>query len=119
MRTYTSIDQSKALANIFPWTSADMCHIQECYQDEYKPYYGDPIPAYGQDKVRGWSLGALMSLITKMVGPCDIEFSSESGNEWTCRLFCKKKDIDLGVVAGNQTDALYDIICWLKSNNKI
>lgn len=118
MRTYTSIDQSFELSEILPFESSDMCYIRY-YQDEYKPYFGNPIPSYGQNKVRGWSLGVLMSLITKMVGPCDIEFSSESGNEWTCRLFCKKKDIDLGVVAGNQVDALYDIICWLKSNNKI
>lgn len=119
MRTYTSIEQSLELSKILPIDSSDMCHIQEYHNMEYKPYFGDPIPSYGQDKVRGWSLGALMEIIVKTVGPCDIGFLSETGNEWTCRLFCEKKDIDLGVIADNQVDALFSIICWLRSNNKI
>lgn len=116
MRIYTSIEQSLELSKILPIDSSDMCHI---HYRGYRPYFGNPIPSYGQSKVRGWSLGALMEIITKMVGPCDIGFSNESGNEWTCRLSCEKKDIDLGVIADNRVDALFSIICWLKSNNKI
>lgn len=113
MRTYTSIEQSLELSKILPIDSSDMCHIQEYHHMEYRPYFGNPFPSYGQYKVRGWSLGALMEIIVKTAGQCDIEFSSETGNLWTCRLSCEKKGIDLGVIADSQIDALFDIICLL------
>lgn len=67
MKSYTDLQQSKKLAEILPLESADMCYIQDllagCKYGEYKPYIGDLIPAYGQGKIRCWSLAALLGLI--------------------------------------------------------
>ena len=44
-----------------------MCYIQDllagCKYGEYKPYIGNLIPAYGQDKIKCWSLAALLDVI--------------------------------------------------------
>ena len=67
MKAFTDIQQSKKLAEILPLDSADMCYIQDllagCKYGEYRPYIGNIIPAYGQDKIKCWSLAALLSVL--------------------------------------------------------
>ena len=64
MKSYTNIEQSKKLAEFLPIESADMCYIQDLLAGgkygDYKPYIGDLIPAYGQGKIRCWSLAGCM-----------------------------------------------------------
>ena len=71
MKAHTDLNQSKKLAEILPLESADMCYIQDllanCKYGDYKPYIGDLFPAYGQDKIRCWSLAALLSVIPKHI----------------------------------------------------
>ena len=71
MKSYTDLEQSKKLAEVLPLESADMCYIQDllvgCKYGEYRPYIGDLIPAYGQDKIRCWSLSALLNVIHKHI----------------------------------------------------
>jgi hypothetical protein len=66
-KIFTSMEQSKKLAEILPAESADMCYIQDLLgggkYGEYKPYIGDKIPSYGQGKIRCWSLSALLGVI--------------------------------------------------------
>lgn len=72
IKAYTDISQSKKLAEILPQESADMCYIQDLLAGgkygKYKPYIGDLIPAYGQGKIRCWSLAALLNVF-----PCSKE----------------------------------------------
>ncbi len=67
IRSYTTIEQSRKLDEILPLGSADMCYIQDLLAwgkyGEYKPYIGDLIPAYGQGKIRCWSLAALLNVL--------------------------------------------------------
>ena len=69
MKSYTNIEQSKKLAEFLPIESADMCYIQDLLAGgkygDYKPYIGDLIPAYGQGKIRCWSLAALLDILDK------------------------------------------------------
>lgn len=78
MKSHTDIPQSKQLIEILPIESADMCYIQDLLAGgkygEYKPYVGDLIPAYGQDKIRCWSLSALLAQM-----PCAILQVSNDG----------------------------------------
>lgn len=71
-KSYTSLEQSRKLAEILPHESADMCYIQDLLAGgkygDYKPYIGDLIPAYGQGKIRCWSLSALLDIF-----PCSKE----------------------------------------------
>lgn len=76
MKSFTDLEQSKKLAEILPLESADMCYIQDllagCKYGEYRPYIGNIIPAYGQDKIKCWSLAALLSIL-----PYKIELSHD------------------------------------------
>ena len=67
MKSYTDIEQSRKLAEILPLESADMCYIQDLLAGgkygEYRPYIGNIIPAYGQDKIKCWSLAALLNIL--------------------------------------------------------
>lgn len=68
MKAYTDLEQSRKLAEILPIESADMCYIQDLLAGlkygEYQPYIGsDLIPAYGQGKIRCWSLAALLEIL--------------------------------------------------------
>jgi hypothetical protein len=67
IKSYSDLKQSKVLSKILPLESADMCYIQDLLAGgkygKYKPYIGDLIPAYGQDKIKCWSLAALLSVL--------------------------------------------------------
>lgn len=67
IKSFTSLEQAKMLEKILQPESADMCYIQDllagCKYGEYKPYIGNLFPAYGQDKIRCWSLAALLEQI--------------------------------------------------------
>ena len=83
MEAFTSIEQSKKLAEILPAESADMCYIQDLLgggkYGEYKPYIGDNIPSYGQGKIRCWSLSALLGIIPQP------DISRNSEGTWSIR----------------------------------
>jgi hypothetical protein len=67
IKSFTDLSQSKKLAEFLPLESADMCYIQDllagCKYGEYRPYIGNLIPAYGQGKIRCWSLAALLNVL--------------------------------------------------------
>lgn len=69
MKLNTDIKQSQKLAEFLPIESADMCYIQDLLAGgkygDYKPYIGDLIPAYGQGKIRCWSLAALLDFLAQ------------------------------------------------------
>ena len=71
IKSYTDIEQSRKLAEILSIESADMCYIQDLLAwakyGEYKPYIGDLVPAYGQGKIRCWSLAALLNVLPKII----------------------------------------------------
>lgn len=77
-KAFTSLEQSRKLAEILPHESADMCYIQDLLAGgkygDYKPYIGDLIPAYGQGKIRCWSLAALLEQLPYEI--CDDEGNS-------------------------------------------
>ena len=131
MKAYTDLEQSKKLAEILPIESADMCYIQDllagCKYGEYRPYIGNIIPAYGQDKIKCWSLAALLDILPKDESiDCAITFGYYNGKgeyieKWLC-VFEKEgettDDFIIETIDGsNPVDACYEMVLKLNELN--
>ena len=147
MKAYTNLEQSKKLAEMLPLESADM-HWAKDFDGRWfvdlAEYTSVKIPKY-VDKVEEhllpcWSLAALINLLPS-------EFTEKGKYSKTTYLICIRKyalteDVDLYQIAygnykfyedGNSSwkdmintgekenliDAVFQMICWLKENNKL
>ena len=110
IKSYSDPQQSKKLAEILPLESADMCYIQDllagCEYGDYKPYIGDLIPAYGQGKIRCWSLAALLSVLPA--------FTIDSSDDHYFRVHCYTYFSEWH---NNPIDAYYEMVLKLKEKN--
>jgi len=116
IKSYTDLQQSKKLAEILPLESADMCYIQDLLAGgkygKYKPYIGDLIPAYGQDKIKCWSLAALLDVLPKQFG----RYTKSLGwfdDAWHCVYMDEDSECKYCVSADNPIDACVAMIIKL------
>lgn len=116
IKSYTDLEQSKKLAEILPIESADMCYIQDLLAGgkygDYKPYIGNLIPAYGQDKIRCWSLTALLSILPEIQGSKPVIALDDN-------YIAYPHMSDLHTKADNLIDACVTLIIKLQEENKI
>lgn len=124
MKAYTDIEQSKKLAEILPIESADMCYIQDllagCKYGEYRPYIGDLIPAYGQDKIRCWSLSALLEIIPKHIKEFNVLRIDIADNDfaiWYDEIGFGVNNELPDITMASPIDACVEMILKLKENN--
>lgn len=146
-KAFTSLEQSRKLAEILPHESADMCYVID-YAESNKygtDHFNLEVDTYGlkvrtRDNIPCWSLAALMNLLPS-------EFTekgkySETTYKIDIRKYALTEDVDLYQIAygnykfyedGNSSwkdmintgekenliDAAFDMICWLKENEKI
>ena len=120
MKAYTDLEQSKKLAEILPIESADMCYIQDllayCKYGEYRPYIGNIIPAYGQDKIKCWSLAALIGVIPhnlKLV----LAINDYQGDRKEKYVIGSIEHDNYDCFADNPIDACYELILKLNELN--
>lgn len=122
IKSFTDISQSKKLAEILPHESADMCYIQDLLAGgkygDYKPYIGDLIPAYGQGKIRCWSLTALLNYLREIdffpeidADKCEVTMNINYYNEEEASLLAPIHNIK--VKAESFIDACYEMILKL------
>ena len=126
-KTCTSLEQSKKLIELgIDINSADMCHRYRwsnnsfinlpCAEKAREPITGD-IPA--------WSLTALLGLMPKLH-----EFENDSDDGGCQPNLCKgwdnnqwhvvyRSSIHITDWYDNPIDAAFEMICWLKENEKI
>ena len=112
-KAYTSLEQSKKLAEILPLESADMYYH---YTTSVVKNYHEDIPniiqlnnhfAFFNDDVPCWSLAALLSAL-----PYTSLHETFSG--WRCDSYNKEgTSCILGVPADNPVDACYEMILKL------
>ena len=106
----TSIEQSKKLielgvdvktADMYWWTTSLKYYIEAMDDGDFNETEGD---------VRAWSLSALLSILAKQ------DFTIKSiGNEFNIDIpirHCK-------IWFSSLLDAAFEMVCWLKENNKI
>ena len=126
VRAYTNLEQSRKLAEILPLKSADMCYIQDLLAGgkygEYRPYIGNIIPAYGQDKIKCWSLSALLDIIPKHIKDYNVLRVDISENDfaiWYDEIgFGVNNDLP-DITADNPIDACVEMIVKLHEQNLI
>jgi hypothetical protein len=149
MKSYTDLEQSKKLAEILPLESADMCYKcvgEDPYDVVLRPYsewkeeYKGLLVGKEVDVIPCWSLAALMNLLPS-------EFTekgeySETTYKIDIRKYALTDDVDIYQIAyGNYRwfkdgsniwvdmvnsgereeliDAVFQMICWLKENDKL
>ena len=103
IKSFTSLEQAKILEKILQPKSADMCYIQDllagCKYGDYQPYIGNLFPAYGQGKIRCWSLVALLNVLPSA--------TLDSSDNHYYRLHCEGKFTEWH---DNPVDACYEMI---------
>ena len=126
MKSYTDIEQSKKLAEILPIESADMCfNMHNNTPPLTIPYsrFNDFLNmSHTPDFfIPCWSLAALLDILAKETHNIDedgyIILSSYKGNWWNLSpINCISEEIK---ESNNPLDAAFQMICWLKENNKL
>ena len=138
IKSHTDIEQSKKLAEILPLESADMCI------NSTNPYMIfteiRPIEGFDEEHDPCWSLAALMNMLPSEF--TEVGKYSTTTYKINIRKYALTEDVDLYQIAygsykwhedGNHTwsdmintgekedllDAVFQMICWLKENNKL
>jgi len=113
IKSYTDLPQSRKLAEILPLESADMYYLNG---DAGKISIGEwENNVHDEDDIPCWSLAALLSII-KPVNDNSYTLKGTlnggamiSFEEVTSVIFLEDEIID----------AVFEMICWLKENNKL
>ena len=142
MKSYTNIEQSKKLAEILPLESADM-HWQYIEEDNGQLQwfcFPKDFSINQHDTVSAWSLAALMNLLPSEF--TEVGKYSEITYKIHIRKYALTEEIDVYQIAygnyhwhedgscswsdmintgekENLIDAVFQMVCWLKENNKL
>ena len=126
MKAYTDLEQSKKLSEFLPLETADMYWEydfteHECVIKVMDKHFDDTcIPA--------WSLSALLELIPPYLGEfsegIDFEFSKSMNGKWYSARYIQLSDdkaitFNKVVTGDTAVDAAFEMVVWLKENNKI
>lgn len=143
MKSYTDLEQSKKLTKILPLESADMCYP---YDRHLNKMYGDIPYVMGYKRFNEdtdfpcWSLAALMNMLPSEF--TEVGKYSTTTYKIDIRKYTLTEDVDLYQIAygsikfdvdgqysfkdmintgekENLIDAAFQMICWLKENNKL
>lgn len=137
MKAYTDLEQSKKLAIFLPPDSADMEYLTIKKTGSLVgtvPFVKDDSEvensAYSHtyNRIACWSLAALLELIPPYLGEfkdgIDFGFSKAMNSKWYSAHYIKFNDSGLAsfnktVTGDTAIDAAFEMVCWLKENNKI
>ena len=119
IKSFTSIEQSRKLAEILPIESADMWwlyvsaqgkHIAMMYE-EPDPHYLARMESYGikDAAIRCWSLAALLSVLP--------DYTLQTNSDGTVFVVCDSKKPMISDAYDNPIDACYEMIIHLHELN--
>lgn len=120
IKTFTSLDQSKKLAEFLPVWSADLCYLSK--NGKGVEYFEDPDTIDGtleldDTDVLCWSLAALLSVVPKELCITTelVWDTSDENKRW--HVYSKHKEYSH--YASNPIDAAVELIFELKEKNKL
>ena len=120
MKAFTEIQQSKKLAKILPPDSADMCYRIVAYNPNdthvYQPYC---FSGTLESDIPCWSLSALLELIPTAIDEYTDDFSQLELTKQSVSYVYAMGNLRKGFLKDNLLDAVFEIVVWLKENNKI
>ena len=106
IRSFTSLEQSRKLAEFLPLESADMCWYLAT-KDNPKAVFNEGYNEYGVFELPCWSLAALLGVLP--YGYSSILTKSFNGKDYYCEIDGKP----LETKADNPVDACYEMILKL------
>ena len=107
IRSYTTIEQSRKLAEILPLESADMSWVSNGLGKPFArtiPIKGDPEELCGC-----WSLSALLSVLP--------DYTLQTNTDGTVFVVCDSKKPMISDAYYNPVDACYEMVIKLKELN--
>ena len=127
IKSFTSLEQSKKLAEILPLESADMSYsfnfdsgIYEISTTSYKswvvPKYAQPDDGFGQ-VIPCWSIGALLGVLPDELGDNHFLTLTKEDNEYCCCYEDVNGNSFRHTFADNPVDACYEMILKLNELN--
>ena len=115
IKSFTSLEQSKKLAEILPLESADYHYITQREKSYFYPYSlsSDAIKDYDEEikYIPCWSLTALLSVLNFP------SLTQNKENEWEVCVFDHDNDDYIEKTASNPVDACYEMIKSLHELN--
>ena len=116
MKSYTDLEQSKKLAEILPFESADMYYTPPLIKGhtDYIPHLKRKLPIDWdiEQKTPCWSLTALISVLPRV----DIEKETWTDDTYDYRVKAYIDDGYVGDWFDNPVDACYDMIIKLNKD---
>ena len=104
----TDIGQSKKLVELgIDVSTADMCWLYT--NGEYFDEVNDGV--LDEEDIYAWSLTALLKLIPKSI--------ISTPNPFSDNYCCRNVEFDMEFYADNPVDAVFEMIVWIKENEKI
>lgn len=111
MKAFTSIEQSKKLAEILPLESADMCWTP--FDEKWDAYLGAPNPDAIKKEIPCWSLSALLDNIPQVKLDSIEQYDKK---HWRCCAYFAS-DWHNSDWCDNPVDACYELILKLNELN--
>ena len=104
----TSIKQSKKLIELgIDRNTADMCW----QNNEF------PIGFNDDDAIPAWSLSALLKMLP--LPTLEETMITTTETKWKCTIYCEHYAKYWSELHNDAIDALFEMVCWLKENEKI
>lgn len=109
IKSFTSVEQSRKLAEILPIDSADMYWDYDVQKHEYYPMVMDD--QFDDTCIRAWSLAALLDVLS-------YPSLHKTVSGWRCDSYNKKgTSFILGESSDNPVDTCYELILKLHELN--
>ena len=121
MKAYTDLEQSKKLAEILPLESADMVWISIEDDESFEGAY-EALPkwcslvAIDDNTTPCWSFSALLDILPLEI---DLHKQSDGNMEYYYMEYTTRKSYFATKRYTNPIDAAFEMICWVKENNKL
>ena len=119
IKLYTDIEQSKKLAEILPLESADMFYhynvgVKSYYEDTPRVIQVNNHFAFFHRDIPCWSLAALLGILAEQ----DFIIKSlERNNEYQYNIDIPSRHCKIWF--SSLLDAAFEMVCYLKENNKL
>ena len=120
IKNYTSLEQSKQLAEILPIETADAIYPwRELIKDYDSVYVPEDMPDIGEEDIPCWSLAALLDVLPYSIYDNTDEYSQLEFTKKSVAYHDINDGIKIGSLKNNLVDACVETITKLKELNML
>lgn len=126
IKSYTSLEQSKMLAEILPLESADMFLALNGLVPVMSKYIDNGLVTADETAIPCWSLVALLQILPIETYIeidnvcCTLDINRDTLGKWFVSYYNRSYGSSLVTCSSKELlDAAFEMVCWLKENGKI